>query len=456
MIRNQKKLTLLLGALIVVLAACDFGIDFFGKDDTLAVVEENPGNAAAPDSTDKPGTNTSAPGSNPGTNAVPDQKPEQESGSGGTTDVPGSGDSENPDSSTSDSGNNGGASGDGSDGDGKTEGEEPPTGSGSGDSSGIGDALQGGMNTPFPDSNKDIISYRIDGDSISAATALEAAGTYHWYLGTYTEQDFANLTDDTILDLYDKLLDDKEGKDVNLLTQGTGQFGLILLVIDGNQKISRKFFQQVVLGKTDRVFVHTHQHGPDSNPNYMYFALRVKGSSPKESFRMSVPGGYAYPRDLHFQIYANQIVTQTYINFNGVEVDDLCSQYGICVDGYSDKTGFANEEGTSFDFPFYFGYDDFRVAMSSSNTLKYEFEGFVVRDTTVKDTGIFGSGFGYPAFITMISSDRLTIEIPLNQAGKEYNPSIHKNIALLTLDFKDYSATGKAHPVITLDGFVSK
>lgn len=405
MIRNQKKLTLLLGALIVVLAACDFGIDFFGKDDTLAVVEENPGNAAAPDSTDKPGTNTSAPGSNPGTNAVPDQKPEQESGSG--------------------------------------------------DSSGIGDALQGGMNTPSPDSNKDIISYRIDGDSIRAATALEAAGTYHWYLGTYTEQDFANLTDDTILDLYDKLLDDEKGKDVNLLAQGTGQFSLILLVIDG-EKISHKFFQQVVLGKTDRVFVHTHQHGPDSNPNYMYFALRVKGSSSKESFRMSVPGGYAYPRDLHFQIYANQMVTQTYINFNGAEVDDLCSQYGICVDGYSDKTGFANEEGTSFEFPFYFGYDDFRVAMSSSNTLKYEFEGFVVRDTTVKDTGIFGSGFGYPAFITMISSDRLAIEIPLNQAGKEYNPSIHKNIALLTLDFKDYSATGKARPVITLDGFVSK
>lgn len=405
MIRNQKKLTLLLGALIVVLAACDFGIDFFGKDDTLAVVEENPGNAAAPDSTDnKPGTNTSAPGSNLGTNAVPDQKPEQESGSG--------------------------------------------------DSSGIGDALQGGMNTPFPDPNKDI-SYRINGDSIRAATALEAAGTYHWYLGTYTEQDFANLTDDTILDLYDKLLDDEKGKDVNLLAQGTGQFGLILLVIDG-EKISHKFFQQVVLGKTDRVFVHTHQHGPDSNPNYMYFALRVKGSSSKESFRMSVPGGYAYPRDLHFQIYANQMVTQTYINFNGAEVDDLCSQYGICVDGYSDKTGFANEEGTSFDFPFYFGYDDFRVAMSSSNTLKYEFEGFVVRDTTVKDTGIFGSGFGYPAFITMISSNRLTIEIPLNQAGKEYNPSIHKNIALLTLDFKDYSATGKARPVITLDGFVSK
>ena len=438
MIRNQKKLTLLLGALIVVLAACDFGIDFFGKDDTLAVVEEKPGNAAAPDSTDKPGTNTSAPGSNLGTNAVPDQKPEQESGSGGTTDVPGSGDSENPDSSTSDSGNNGSASGDG-----KTEGEEPPTGSGSGDSSGIGDALQGGMNTPFPDPNKDI-SYRINGDSISAATALEAAGTYHWYLGTYTEQDFANLTDDTIWDLYDKLLDDKEGKDVNLLAQGTGQFGLILLVIDGNQKISHKSFQQVVLGKTDRVFVHTHQHGPD------------KGSSSKESFRMSVPGGYAYPRDLHFQIYANQMVTKTYINFNGTEVDDLCSQYGICVDGYSDKTGFANEEGTSFDFPFYFGYDDFRVAMSDSNTLKYEFEGFVVRDTTVKDTGIFGSGFGYPAFITMISSDRLTIEIPLKQAGKEYNPSIHKNIALLTLDFKDYSATGKARPVITLDGFVSK
>lgn len=405
MIRNQKKLTLLLGALIVVLAACDFGIDFFGKDDTLAVVEEKPGNAAAPDSTDKPGTNTSAPGSNPGTNAVPDQKPEQESGSG--------------------------------------------------DSSGIGDALQGGMNTPFPDPNKDI-SYRINGDSIRAATALEAAGTYHWYLGAYTEQDFANLTDDTIWDLYDKLLDDKEGKDVNLLAQGTGQFGLILLVIDGNQKISHKFFQQVVLGKTDRVFVHTHQHGPDNNPNYMYFALRVKGSSSKESFRMGVPGGYAYPRDLHFQIYANQMVSQRYINFNGTEVDDLCSQYGICVDGYSDKTGFANEEGTSFDFPFYFGYDDFRVAMSSSNTLKYEFEGFVVRDTTVKDTGIFGSGFGYPAFITMISSDRLTIEIPLNQAGKEYNPSIHKNIALLTLDFKDYSATGKARPVITLDGFVSK
>lgn len=405
MIRNQKKLTLLLGALIVVLAACDFGIDFFGKDDTLAVVEEKPGNAAAPDSTDKPGTNTSAPGSNLGTNDVPDQKPEQESGSG--------------------------------------------------DSSGIGDALQGGMNTPFPDPNKDI-SYRINGDSIRAATALKAAGTYLWYLGTYTEQDFANLTDDTILDLYDKLLDDEKGKDVNLLAQGTGQFGLILLIIDGNQKISHKFFQQVVLGKTDKVFVHTHQHGPDSNPNYMYFALRVKGSSPKESFQMSVPGGYAYPRDLHFQIYANQMVSQRYINFNGTEVDDLCSQYGICVDGYSDKTGFANEEGTSFDFPFYFGYDDFRVAMSGSNTLKYEFEGFVVRDTTIKDTGIFGSGFGYPAFITMISSDRLTIEIPLKQAGKEYNPSIHKNIALLTLDFKDYSATGKARPVITLDGFVSK
>lgn len=405
MIRNQKKLTLLLGALIVVLAACDFGIDFFGKDDTLAVVEEKPGNAAAPDSTDKPGTNTSAPGSNPGTNAVPDQKPEQESGSG--------------------------------------------------DSSGIGDALQGGMNTPFPDPNKDI-SYRINGDSIRAATALKAPGRYLWYLGAYTEQDFANLTDDTIWDLYDKLLDDKEGKDVNLLAQGTGQFGLILLVIDGNQKISHKSFQQVVLGKTDRVFVHSHQHGPASNPNHMYFALRVKGSSSKESFRASVPGGYAYARDLHFQIHADKMVTQTYINFNGEEVDGLCSKYGICVDGYSDKTGFANESGTSFEFPFYFGYDDFRVAMSNSTTLKYEFEGFVVRDTTVKDTGIFGSGFAYPAFITMISSDRLTIEIPLKQAGKEYNPNIHKNIALLTLDFKDYDAAGKARPIITLDGFVSK
>lgn len=82
--RNLKMLVLLLAALVVVFASCDFSIDFFGKDDKLAAVEENPGNAAAPD-----------------------QRPGQEGGSG------------NSDSSSSDSGNDGSSSGDGSDGSGK-------------------------------------------------------------------------------------------------------------------------------------------------------------------------------------------------------------------------------------------------------------------------------------------------------------------------------------------------
>ncbi len=307
-----------------------------------------------------------------------------------------------------------------------------------------------GLGSPFPDPDKDI-SFRIEGDSIKAATALEASGTYLWYLGTYTEQDFDNLADDTILDLYDdRLYDDGKGKSVTLSAQGSGQLGLALLILDENNKVSHKFFQPVVVGKTDRVFLHTHQHGPDSNPNQMYFALRVKGSSSQSSFREEYPDGYAYARDLHFQVYADKKVSQQYINFNGAEVDALRSKYGICVDGYNDRTGFANEAGTSFDFPFYFGYDDFRVAMNGSSTLKYEFEAFAVRDTTIE--GIFGAGFDYPAFITMLSSERLIIEIPLN----EYNSKVHRNIALLTVDFKDFNAAGKANPTITLDGFVGK
>lgn len=204
----------------------------------------------------------------------------------------------------------------------------------------------------------------------------------------------------------------------------------------------------VGVAPTDRVFLFTKDK---SEPQYMYFAVKVKGSSPTGLFRQKVGNEYAYARDLHAEVSTPVAtiggVPTKYSNFNGKDVMTLCTNYNICVVGYNAKTGFATEDGKSFEFPFYYGDDNFRVAKNGSNTLQFAFESFVVRDTT-KD-GLL-SGLGHPSFAAIHGAKKLTLSIPM----QNFVESKHRNIALFTINFENYNGTGL--PKVTFDGFVEK
>lgn len=471
----------LVGFIIVValaiLPSCD--IDFYPSALNDRLESPHSKEEASPQQPNNPkpdaGSSTPQTPGTPGTGSGNTQTPASPNPDSESSQQPGDGDKDNEATQNPTSGNDGNPqtpeSESGNDSTTQTPSTpNPDAGSGSPQTPGTPGADSGNTQTPGNGSNdgensvnqgNGVIDYTIKNGVIVASVSLSGSvpstAQYYWYFGFYTQQDANNLTDDNIMNLYDdRLIDNKPGERVRLLSDGVGHYGLILLVVDQN-KIVSKFFKPVAI-YTERVFVHNNATtGPDANQNYMYFAVKVKGTSPNGNFRQAVKSGYSYARDLHFQIYSSQVVTDQFINFNGSEVGELYTRFGIYIDGYNDKTGFTNEEGTSLSFPFYFGYDDFRVLMDGSDLLRYDFEVFVIRDTKPQDTGIIGgNGFAHPVFIRMSGSESLSLEIPLKQAGKEYNPSIHRNIALLTLDFSNYDVTTRTPPIITFDGFVEK
>ena len=187
---------------------------------------------------------------------------------------------------------------------------------------------------------------------------------------------------------------------------------------------------------------------PDKNPQYMYFALQIKGTSTHGTFlstghkKNGVPSD-AYPRSVQYEhdIGAADRYTSIYAE-NTPDLPNL----GV---GYTDETGFGNKDGTSFHMPFYFGDNKCRVQINGKQKLSYTFANFVVWDTTVDS---FLGNWGYPVLIRLPSADPLIITIPMDT----YNPSIHKNIALLTVTFNDDAQKHDFKYSIRFDGFEPK
>ena len=201
---------------------------------------------------------------------------------------------------------------------------------------------------------------------------------------------------------------------------------------------------------TDKVFLFLKQ---ESEPQYMYFAVKVKGNSSKGLFRQHISDNeYAYVRDLHMES-PKAVATSggnptKYSNFNGADTMAICATYNVCVEGYNVKTGFASEDGNTFEFPFYYGDDNFRVKMNGNKDLTFAFESFITRDTTKQ--GVLG-GLGNPNFASIHGGKKLTINIPMSQ----FDSTEHKNIALFTINFKDYN-TGTEFPEVIFEGFERK
>lgn len=187
---------------------------------------------------------------------------------------------------------------------------------------------------------------------------------------------------------------------------------------------------------------------PDDNPKYMYFALQIKGTSSHGTFRTEATKDgqftYAYPRSVQYEHPSSE--QDRYTSMYAQATPNLSS---LNV-GYDDKTGFGNKDGTSFHMPFYFGDNKCRVKIiNGKSSLQYTFANFVVWDTTVDP---FLGDWGYPLLIRLPSSEPLIITIPMDT----YNPSIHKNIALLTVTFNDDAKKTDFEYTVTFDGFEPK
>lgn len=186
---------------------------------------------------------------------------------------------------------------------------------------------------------------------------------------------------------------------------------------------------------------------PDKNPGYMYFALQIEGTSPHGTFRTNATKDgqhtYAYPRSVQYEheSSAEDRYTSMY-----AQATPYLADLGV---GYTEETGFGNEDGTAFTMPFYLGDNKCRVKINGTSTLRYSFANFVVWDTVV-DT--FLGNWGWPVLIRCPSSAPLTITIPMDQ----YDDKIHKNIALLTVTFNDNASKTTFKYDVQFDRFVNK
>lgn len=186
---------------------------------------------------------------------------------------------------------------------------------------------------------------------------------------------------------------------------------------------------------------------PDKNPDYMYFALQIEGSSIHGTFRTgATKNGQptdAYPRSVQYE--------------HALSPDDrFTSMYAQATPhlaslnvGYTNETGFGNQDGTAFSLPFYFGDNKCRVKINGKLNLSYTFANFVLWDTTV-DT--FFGNWGWPVLIRLGASDPLRITIPMDS----YEPSKHKNIARLRVKFNDHEKPQHFRYEVIFEDFVAR
>lgn len=184
---------------------------------------------------------------------------------------------------------------------------------------------------------------------------------------------------------------------------------------------------------------------PDNNPDYMYFALQIEGTSIHGTFRTGATWKEqktnAYPRSVQYE--HNLSTDDRFTSMYAQATPNLAS---LNV-GYSEATGFGNQDGTQFSMPFYFGDNKCRMKMNGKQNLSYTFANFVLWDTTVGS--LFG---GWPVLIRLGASEPLKITIPM----ASYDSSKHKNIARLKVKFNDDDeAQNFKYEVVFVD-FVTK
>lgn len=212
--------------------------------------------------------------------------------------------------------------------------------------------------------------------------------------------------------------------------------------IDGNGNDPLTVTKTVTVFSAEpiRLFIYNADGGePDKNPDYIYFALRIRGESPSGSFYQA--GNHAYPRDLEY-IASNG----NYVNFLSKDIDGLCGM-GYCIDGYDEVTGFAAAAGTEMDMPFYLGVNDFRGKINGKRDVIYYFNGFSILDRSIPIWG----GFAYPVFIRFNQSSDMEKRFKITVPMASYDPAVHKNIVRLTVNFTN---NGGDYPYeIIFDGF---
>ncbi len=189
---------------------------------------------------------------------------------------------------------------------------------------------------------------------------------------------------------------------------------------------------------------HVFLQGFGENPDYMYFALRIKGHSTNHLYKQEITSsifggqGTAYVRDL-------EVIMQ---NNEGKKYPFSAAYKNLGLSHiYSEEYGFSDKDGSNFNMNFYLGDNIFKIPL---NTSRVVFNSFVIVDMTKKG---FGGEFSNPVFVRC-NIGNMHFDIPYT----EYNKNIHRNIALLTIEFDgsiqkcgDYGAY-----TVTFDGFVEK
>lgn len=232
-------------------------------------------------------------------------------------------------------------------------------------------------------------------------------------------------------------------------SEGGKKYVTLKIFVDDNPTPVVNQLKIIDIADVINIFIHKKDgNEPELNPNYMYFALRLKGSSAGGHYRQKVVFGsssdkeYGYPRGFEYMDKDSQN-----IKFPSKFVYEF-AKLGVFISNYTDETGFANKEGTEFDMPFYFGVNNFRVKINKSkDSVPYTFVSLNVYDDVASG---WGGGYALINFIRFNKSEAFTVNIPL----KDYDEKIHKNIAKLTIDFT--SNGYNYEPKITFDGYELK
>ena len=177
--------------------------------------------------------------------------------------------------------------------------------------------------------------------------------------------------------------------------------------------------------------------------NGMYFALHITGKSERDKYtnlgifaqNATSATNYKTPYARDLEIQWTEDAGATGFNFSA-----LYSNLGL-DDVYDINYGWTDKDGLNLDMPFYLGHSKFYIT-DGSFSKNFSFKSFVIEDMTIP-------GFmGYASFVRC-NVGNFNFKIPLDT----YNPAIHKNIALLTVEFRD---TRCSDYEVTFDGFVEK
>ena len=183
----------------------------------------------------------------------------------------------------------------------------------------------------------------------------------------------------------------------------------------------------------------------ENNTNNMYLMLRFMGKSEKGFWQKIIDIEneiVAYPRG--FVLDYIGIDESTVLNFNNE------NEGNQQLAGYDTFSGFSKVGGGVLRTNFYYGDNNMVVNINHQNDITFTFANFAIWDPTIK--GEFMQD-AHPDFVRY-PNNKFKIKIPM----KDYNPSVHKNIAYITVYFEpDKGTTDNLFPYVAVfDGFEPK